>query len=265
MTGPERPRRRGIWIAVAVVTAFVIVVPLGVQIWGRLIRQTRTDTVSYRHPIRALEIDSPDGAVTVGAGPAGQVSVRRTLTWALSRPNVRQTWDGDTLRIDVTCRRAELYSSLECGADLDLRVPADVSVRASVTSGKIDVRNIAGGLHLRTTAGIVRMTDVSGGIWARSRSGTIAGTALTAPKVDAEVTSGQIRLGFTGPPEQVTAATASGTVSIGVPPGFRYRVGGTTASGSRHVDPALVDAGSSRIITLTAVSGAVTLGYPPPS
>lgn len=265
MTEPERPRRRGIWIAVAVVTAFVVVVPLGVRVWCRLIRQTRTDTVSYQHPIRALEIDSPDGAVTVGAGPAGRTIVRRTLTWALSRPSVRQTWDGDTLRIDVTCRRAEPYSSLECGVGLDLRVPADVAVRASVTSGKVDVRNIAGGVHLRTTAGVVRMTGVAGGIWARSVSGTITGAALTAPKVDAGVTSGAIRLGFTGPPERVTAATTSGSVSIGVPPGFGYRVGGTTAHGVRHVDPALIDAGSSRAITLTTVSGAATLGYPPPS
>ncbi|MGH3374612.1 MAG: hypothetical protein ACRDP6_07725 [Actinoallomurus sp.] len=265
MTEPERPRRRGIWIAIAAVTAFVVVVPPGVQIWGRLVRQTRTDSVFYRHPIRALEIDAPNASVRVGAGPADQASVRRTLTWSLSRPDVRQTWDGDTLRINVTCRRAELYSSLECGTDLDLRVPADVAVRASVASGRIDVRNIAGGLQLRTTAGAVRMTDVSGGIWARSVSGTITGAALTTPKVDAGVTSGAIRLGFAGSPEQVSAATTSGTVSIGVPPGVRYRVGGTTASGSRHIDPALVDAGSSRAISLTTVSGSVTLGYPPPS
>jgi putative adhesin len=263
MIEDSRPRRRAIWIAVAVVTAVVIVVPLGVRIWGRLLRQTRTDAVSYRHPIRALEIDSPNGVVTIGAGPAGQVNVRRTLTWTLSRPNVRQTWEGATLRIDVSCRRAEPYSSLECGTDLDLRVPADVAVRASVASGEIDVRNIAGGLRLRTTAGIVRMTGVSGRTWARSGSGIITGAALTAPTVDAGVTSGEIRLGFTDPPDQVTAATTSGTMSIGVPPGFRYRVGGRTASGSRHIDPALVDAGSSRAITLTTMSGAVTLGYPP--
>ena len=265
MTEPERPRRRGIWIAVAAVTAFVVVVPVGVQVWGRLIRQSHTDRVFYRHPIKALEIDSPDATVRVESGPAGQVSVRRTLTWSLSRANVRQTWDGDTLRIDVTCRRAELYSSLECGTDLDLRVPADVAVRASVASGSIEVNNIVGGLHLRTTAGVVRMTGVSGGIWARSGSGTITGEALTAPNVDAGVTSGAIQLRFAGSPEQVTAAATSGSVSVGVPPGFRYRVGGTTSSGSRHVEPALVDAGSSRAITLTTRSGPVSLGYPPPS
>jgi hypothetical protein len=54
-------------------------------------------------------------------------------------------------------------------------------------------------------------------------------------------------------------------VSIGVPPGAGYRVSGTTASGLRHIDPALVDAGSSRSIALTTVSGPATLGYQPPS
>lgn len=264
-TEPERPRRRGIWIAVAAVTAFAVVVPFGVRIWARVIRQTRTDTVAYDHPIRTLAIDSPDGVVRVGAGPAGQVSVRRRLTWALTKPSVRQTWEGDTLRIEVTCGRAQPYTSLECGADLDLRVPADVAVRASVTSGRIDVRNLAGGLHLRTTAGVVRMTEVSGEVWARSLSGTITGAALTAPTADVAVTSGAVRLGFTGPPEHVTATAISGSVSIGVPPGPRYRVDGTTAHGVRNVDPALLDAGSSRAITLTTVSGAATLGYPPAS
>jgi hypothetical protein len=109
------------------------------------------------------------------------------------------------------------------------------------------------------------MTGVSGRTWARSGSGIITGAALTAPNVDAGVTSGEIRLGFTGPPEQVTAVTTSGTVSIGVPPGFRYRISGSTASGSRHIDPAFVDARSPRAITLTTVSGSATLGDRPPS
>jgi hypothetical protein len=260
----QRPRRRGIWITVAVLTALVVLVPAGVQVWGRLIDQSHTDAVSYQHPIRALEIDSPNGDVRVGAGPAGQVNVRRTLSWALSRPTVRQTWDGDTLRISVACHRKELYSSLECGVALDLRVPADVAVRASVRSGQIDVRAITGGLHLEATSGQVYMADVSGDIWARARSGTVTGAALTATTVRTEVNSGRIRLGFTGPPEHVTATTGSGGVSIGVPPGVRYRVDGRTGSGSRHVDPTLVDAASSRAITMTTGSGSATLGYPSP-
>jgi DUF4097 and DUF4098 domain-containing protein YvlB len=109
------------------------------------------------------------------------------------------------------------------------------------------------------------MTGVSGAVWARAGSGVITGTALSAPDADAEVTSGQIRLDFTAPPTKITAATTSGTVSIGVPPGAGYRVSGTTASGLRHIDPALVDAGSSRSIALTTGSGAATLGHPPPS
>jgi hypothetical protein len=147
-------------------------------------------------------------------------------------------------------------------------VRADVAADASVTSGDIGVRDDRDDrddLRLRATAGAVRLAGVSGGVWARPVSGVITGSALTARTVDAAVTSGRIRLGFEGPPASVTAAATSGAVSVGVPPGTRYRVTGTTASGARRIEPALVDAGSGRAITLAGVSGSVTLGYPPPS
>lgn len=42
---PQRPRRKALWMAIAVLTAFVVIWPNGVQIWGRLIRTTHHNRI----------------------------------------------------------------------------------------------------------------------------------------------------------------------------------------------------------------------------
>jgi hypothetical protein len=103
--------------------------------------RTWTDDATYRHPITALEIDAPNATVEVGPGAAGQVKIHSRLTWVSTKPRVRLTWDRDILRIAVTCDRAALFDSRECGAGLDLRVPAATAMRvdATATSGTVGI------------------------------------------------------------------------------------------------------------------------------
>ena len=120
-----------------------------------------------------------------------------------------------------------------------------------MTSGRIDVRDIAGGLRLRTTAGAMRMTGVSGAVWARSLSGTITGAALTAPTADVAVTSGAVRLSGRRVPRRllavllVIALVATGTAW------FLLRGKDAVVNGSAGVDTrgweATSDAGKIRV------------------
>jgi hypothetical protein len=263
VTGPERPRRRGIWITIAAMTAFVAVVPVGVQVWGRLIRQTESTRVVYGHAIIALEVDAGSGSVTVGAGPASQVTVDRTLKWTLSKPHVEQSWNGGTLRLKAVCgTRRDLFSSLECGIDLHVRVPAGVTLQAASTSGTIAAQGLTGGLRLQTKSGAVSMSGVRGPIWARSTAGVISGTELASQQVDAGSSSGAVGLSFADAPQRVNASADSGSVSIVLPPGFRYRVGGTSASGARNIDAALIDGSANRRIDVSTASGSATVRFP---
>lgn len=266
MTGPERPRRRGIWITVAAITAFVAVVPVGVQVWGRLLRQTQSTRAVYDgRAITALEVDAGSASVTVGAGPASQVTVDRTLKWTLSKPHVEQSWNGGTLRLKAVCGpRKELFSSLECGIGLHVRMPAGVTLRATSTSGTITAQGLTGDLRLQAESGSVSMAGVRGPIWARSVSGLISGTELASQQVDARSSSGAVGLGFADAPQQVNASAGAGSVSIVLPPGFRYRVGGTSASGERKIDTALTDDNTNRRIDVTTASGSATVRYPGP-
>lgn len=264
MTGAERPRRRGVWIAVAAVTAFMAIVPLGVQIWGRLLRQTESIPAVSHRAITALEVEAGSGSVTVGAGPPGQVAVEQTLRWTLSKPHVEQSWRGDTLILKAVCgRRVELFASLECGVDLHVRVPAGVTVRATVASGNITAQGFTGALRLQARSGTVNVAGTRGPVWARADSGSINGTDLSSPQVDARTRSGAVGLGFADAPEQVTATAGSGSVTVALPRGFRYRVNGTSASGDLRIDDGLRDDGSSHRVDVTTRSGAVRVRYSP--
>ncbi|MGI5233250.1 DUF4097 family beta strand repeat-containing protein [Actinoallomurus sp. CA-142502] len=265
MTGAERPRRRGVWIAVAAVTAFTVIVPVGEKFWGRLLRQTeRLPAVSYGHAISALEIEAGSGSVTVGAGPPGRVTVGRTLRWTMGRPNVGLSWKGDTLVLKTDCGGREiLFSGSGCDVDLDVRVPAGVTVRATVSSGTITAQGLTGAVRLQAHSGTVNVERTRGPVWARANSGAINGTDLSSPQVDVGTTSGVVGLGFADAPQQVKATARSGSVTVALPRGFRYRVHGTSSSGDVRVDEGLRDDGSSRRIDVATSSGAARVRYAP--
>lgn len=265
VTGAERPRRRGVWIAVAAVTAFTAIVPLGEQAWGRLFRQTETvPAVSYAHAITALEVEAGSGSVTVGTGPPGRVAVGRTLRWTLGKPNVGQSWNGDTLVIKADCgAHATLFSGPGCDVDLNVRVPAGITVRATVSSGTITAQGLAGPVRLQARSGSVNIAGAHGPVWARANSGSVNGTDLSSPQVDVGTSSGAVGLGFADAPQQVTAKATSGSVTVALPRGFRYRVNGTSSSGDLRIDDGLRDDGSSHRIEVRTRSGAARVRYGP--
>ena len=259
------PTRRGraIWVIVAALTAFVVVVPLGVQIWGRMIRRTETTRTAYReHPVTTLEVAAGSASVSVESGSAGQVTIEQTLKWALNKPHVERSWKDGTLRLTVVCGSGKrLFSSLECGVDLIVRVPPGVALRATSTSGTVGALGLTGPLRLQTSSGVVSVERVTGPIWARSDSGVITGSGVRSREVDARSSSGAIGLAFGEPPQSVRATSSSGAVTLTLPPGSRYQVRGTSSSGDRQIDPTLKDDTASRLVDVTTSSGAVTIGH----
>ncbi|MEV0401906.1 DUF4097 family beta strand repeat-containing protein [Actinoallomurus sp. NPDC050550] len=263
---PQRPRRKGLWLAVAVLTAFVVVVPNGVQIWGRLIRQTyRSQIMSSAHPITALVVEVGAGDVEVTAGPAGQVTVKQTLKWALNKPHVEQRWDGTTLRLRAACGSGSpLFSSLECGVGLDVQVPAGVALQATSSSGTVGAHGLTGAVRLQTTSGVVSMERLAGPVWVRASSGAIKSTDLRSSQVDAQLSSGAMTLAFQEAPRDVRARASSGSITIMVPRGQRYRVTGGSSFTGVGVSPGLRDDASDHHIDVHASSGSTVVGYSEP-
>jgi hypothetical protein len=252
---------------VAALTAFVAVVPLGVQVWGRLIRQTHSSRLlSGPHPITALQVDVGSGNVWVTAGAAGQVTVDQTLKWALHKPHVDSWWEGTTLRLRAVCGawKGVLLSSLECGVGLHVRIPAGVALQVTSTSGTLIAEGLSGPVRLRTGSGTASMRNLTGPVWASAGSGMIEGIGLRSSRVDAGLSSGAISLTFADAPQEVTARSNSGSVSIFLPPGERYQVTGRSSSGEPSVDRGLRDDGSNRRIDVHTSSGAAEVRYAHP-
>ncbi|MBO2459236.1 DUF4097 family beta strand repeat-containing protein [Actinomadura violacea] len=259
---PDRPRRRGIWIVLAAATAAVVVVPACLGMWGGELRRTAERAVPYHHAIKELRIDAGSAEVSVGTGPDGQARVHERLTWALRKPVVKETLQGDVLSVSARCPGAgAFYYGLECGAEINVQVPPGVRVSAASGSGQITVRGVQGDLDLRAGSGEIRVVGSRGALRARVGSGTIRGTALASPEARVTVGSGELDLRYAEPPRLVDVSAAAGSLKVIVPAGSRYRVQDWNGSGDAHLNQALVDGRSDRLISFRSGSGSTYLDY----
>jgi hypothetical protein len=262
VVGEGRARRRGVWIFLAVATAVVVVVPFCLGLGGRAMRRTAEDVTPYHHAIKELRIEAGSAEVSVGTGPAGQARVFKRLKWVLRKPVVTESLHGDVLSIVSRCPgEVGLYGGWECGADIDVQVPAGVRVSAASGSGEITVRGVNGDLDLRTGSGEIWVAGSHGALRARVGSGTIRGTGLASSDTEAVVGAGELDLRYAEPPRTVDVSADSGSVKIIVPAGSHYRVQGWTGSGDTHLNRALVDDRSDRLISVRSGSGSSYLDY----
>ncbi|MFF4239843.1 DUF4097 family beta strand repeat-containing protein [Actinomadura geliboluensis] len=255
----NRPRRRGVWIALAIATALVVVTPVLLVALGRAVRQTSASVTPYHHVIRELRLDMDGAAVSVGPGPDGEARVYTRLRWGLDRPGVTESLVEDVLFVTFRCGSSDVLGG--CGGDIDVQVPEGTRVSAVSGSGEISVRGLTGDLDLRTGSGEIGVAGVRGRLRLEARSGAITGTGLAAAKTRARVSSGSLDLRYTEPPGAVEASAGSGTAKIIVPPGSRYRVRAGTGSGSTHLNPAVVDEGAARSISVHSGSGSTYIDY----
>ncbi|GAA0345754.1 DUF4097 domain-containing protein [Actinoallomurus spadix] len=264
-TPPPRPRRRGLWTLVAALTAFVIVAPNAVQMWGRLIRQTQRSRLAVgTRPITALEVDIGAGDLTVVGDGTGGVTVDQTLKWAMRKPHVQATWEGTTLRLSGRCGTRAPLSALSCSVGLRVRVPAGVEVRATSSSGTVDAEGLTGPARLSTSSGVVSMRDLAGPVRARATSGVIRGTGLRSGRVDAALSSGSVDLTFAQAPQEVTAKASSGALAVFLPPGQRYQVTTKASFGAPSVEGGLADDTATRRIDARTSSGSIEIRYARP-
>ncbi|MWA00143.1 hypothetical protein F8568_007095 [Actinomadura sp. LD22] len=258
----DRPRRRGVWIFLAAATAAIVVVPLCLGLGGRAMRRTVEHITPYRHSIKELRVEAGSAEVSIGTGPDGQARVYKRLKWVLRRPVVTESLHGDVLSIAARCPgAAPLYGDWECGADIDVQVPAGVRVSAASDSGKITVRGVNGDLDLRTGSGEISVAGSRGALRARAGSGTIRGTGLASSGTRANVGSGELDLRYAEPPRTVDVSAGAGSVKIIVPAGSHYRIQGWTGSGDTHLNPALADERSDRLISVRSGSGSSYVDY----
>ena len=259
---PARPRRRWIWVIVAVLTAVVLVTPPALRV---ALKQDLHHEFArlglYRHPVTAVQVSAPGNAVAVTVGEPGQVSVSGELSWLFSRPVVRHAWHGTTLAISVRCPSPNLFE--DCSAGLTLHVPAAVAVAVSVGPGSAAVAGVAGPVRADATSGSLTLAYLSGPVLASVTSGSIrAVTGLTSRRLTAGVSSGYLLLGFDRAPQSLSLAIGSGSGKVTVPPASRYRITAGASAAAVHVAPGLASPGAADLISVELGSGGLAIGYP---
>ncbi|WP_329398629.1 hypothetical protein [Streptomyces melanogenes] len=262
--GGERPRHRGIWILVAVLSALFAIAPLGIEVYAQCARQTSSHTsvaTSDHHPVKTVQVDSGSAELTVVPGAEGEVRIQERLSWSLRKPKVAKEWDGDTLKLRPECDGTFALTSLGCSVQLDLTVPAGVALKVNSGSGTVRVSGLTGPVDVDGGSGSVKLYGVRGPIDASVGSGSFSGAAIASTEAEVHSGSGHAELEFVTPPRRVTASTGSGSVDLRVPVGSHYRVEGAKGSGTRDIEDSLPDPASDRLIKVSSGSGTATLDY----
>jgi hypothetical protein len=202
----------------------------------------------------------------VAAEPEASVEIRdlsgdvRVETWAEPRVKVRaikRVWAGTReeakeraadYRIFAEPRGKEIRIGAElaaeapgwlparCTIDYDVRVPAGVSVRASVTNGDVSVTGVRGGVELRNTNGEVTAQGVSGSVILTTTNGDIDLREAEPADLSLKAINGDIRahlLSLGSGDHRVH--TAHGDVVLVVPPDMPLDLMASTMHGRLEV------------------------------
>ena len=193
---------------------------------------------SYRiAPITApignkVSVGVGNGDITVVPGTGKQAVLSGVVNYSLFRPVVKWEHTGTgTFLVGPNC-----FWVGNCGATLTLATPVGEAVHATSSSGNVVVRNLTGALNLDDASGDITLDYVSGPLVLSASSGDITGTDISATKVQANDSSGDVNLSFDRAPHDVDVSDASGDITVAVPANVSYSVVAHADSGSSNIN-----------------------------
>ncbi|NJP90365.1 hypothetical protein HCN51_13035 [Nonomuraea sp. FMUSA5-5] len=254
---------RALWLAAGAVATVVVLTVSTVGLWnGFAGARTPTDVTIRSIPFDGQELRVKTGKGQVNlwivSGKAGELLIRRSLSWSRDRPTVTEDWDASarTLRLDAVCPRYDQPDGPICEADYLLAVPPETSVEAATSVGQLTVDELFGDLRLTSVSGDVNVNSLAGDLYVRTGTGRVDGDGLRGARADVEVGSGDVELAFrSAPSEAKVVVRTAGDVYLQVPPTV-YDVavqGANTTVDVKHAP------GASRKITVTAPDGLVNV------
>jgi hypothetical protein len=195
-----------------------------------------------------------NGDITVLPGTGKRAVLSGRVNYSLVRPVVK--WEhtaAGTFLVGPNC-----FWAGECGAELTLTVPAGEAVSASSGSGNVTASNLTGALDLGSGSGNVLLGHLSGPLVLNAGSGNISGTYISATKVQANDSSGNVDLSFNRAPKDVDIGDGSGDITVAVPANVSYSVVAKASSGSTNIGVP-TNPLSHEVIHLSAASGDISV------
>ena len=211
--------------------------------------ETFTDEETIQSDIRSIELDDPQGRVTIfGVADASDVDLSRTLHYRGERPG-GETFDvdDDVLTLGGCGRR--------CTVDYTLEVPTGVDVSGSTSNGAIELTSV-NDVEVRTSNGRIELEDIAGTVDVETSNGRIEGRGLGGDGIRAETSNGAIDLALDSA-QDVEATTSNGAITL-VVPDEPFRVSADTINGKTDIDIA-TDPDADHVLELRTSNGRITV------
>jgi hypothetical protein len=199
-----------------------------------------TDTFTVDHPIASGEtfsVINSSGRTSIKAGQSNPVHVVATRHFSEKDqpPTVNLTPGPGTLHLEMTdTQRAFGHNS---SVDYVVEVPADVQVKATSSSGALELSGINGAVQAEASSGGLELTNIGGELRAKTSSGRLRGTGLLHVR-DVQSSSGAITLNGVFN-EAARVQSTSGRVEVTFAPGSAVQVEVRTTSGDIRNDGVL--------------------------
>jgi DUF4097 and DUF4098 domain-containing protein YvlB len=117
---------------------------------------------------------------------------------------------------------------------------------------------LTGALNLNAGSGDITLDHLSGALILNAGSGDINGTSISATKVQANDSSGDVDLSFNRVPKDVDIDDGSGDITVAVPANVSYSVVAKASSGSTTIRVP-TNPLSHNVIHLSAASGDISV------
>lgn len=208
--------------------------------------------VHYRDDKPGATDEVSDGSLVLHTGGCGQAcSVDYEVTAPKTVRVAGRSGSGDVTVTNV----ATAAVSVSSGGLRVRDVAGDVTAKAS--SGEVTISGVAGAVAARSSSGGIRLTGVGGAVTAESSSGEITATDLRGGRTSAHSSSGGITLDL-ATAQDVDAQASSGDVKIRTGADQRFRITTDTSSGEADVNVP-TDPSADHYLKLNTNSGNITV------
>jgi DUF4097 and DUF4098 domain-containing protein YvlB len=207
-------------LCIAILTSIAL---LALAACDNVIIVSDTDTPSEIHPQSLNVGSSPElvvtafnGEIQVTGGQEGKVFVHTTLWWP-DKIDYDVSQDGDV--VTIKAEQKERFSTIggrSPGADIEVTVPVNTSVRLRTSNGMIEVRGTESSGSVETSNGQIVLENIRGDFRAETSNGAIE-VNQSRGSVDLYTSNGSITYsGELLPDTRTEMRTSNGGITVNV-------------------------------------------------
>jgi DUF4097 and DUF4098 domain-containing protein YvlB len=209
-------------------------------ILANAVRASRVEQRSFDVPAQsAVVVETFNGEIHVAAAAGNKVEAKITRIGSgadqqaaeadLENVQVAAGQDGKTVRIIARRTGSKLFGS--SGANIDLKVPPDASLKLTTSNGEIVSAGVQGDIAARSSNGQLEAAGARGKVDLETTNGAIRVDAIGAV-VSAQSTNGNVTFAGSLGKGSHRLSTSNGSIRLELPSSAPFRFDADTSNGS---------------------------------